>query len=240
MESFARRAATRLSGGQQQRVALARAMVRNPALLLLDEPLSNLDARLRDTMRKELADLIARINITALFVTHDQAEAFALGHRIAVMNKGRIIQEGTPRQIYARPSDPFVAFFLGSANVIGGRAEVQDGGAAVVLEGGTHRLSVDMPLTAGEAVQIVLRPEQLTLSREPRPGARNVLEGRIQRLTFHGRDMECDVTLGGNLLLRVAVPSETALEKDMPVWIAVGSLDGSVFRSDGAALARGL
>jgi iron(III) transport system ATP-binding protein len=99
MEDFARRAATRLSGGQQQRVALARAVVRNPALLLLDEPLSNLDARLRDTMRKELADLIARINITALFVTHDQAEAFSLGHRIAVMNQGHIIQEGTPRQI---------------------------------------------------------------------------------------------------------------------------------------------
>ena len=95
---MARRPATRLSGGQQQRVALARAIVRRPALLLLDEPLSNLDARLRDSMRKELSDLIARIGITALLVTHDQAEAFAMAHRLAIMNDGRIVQEGTPRE----------------------------------------------------------------------------------------------------------------------------------------------
>jgi iron(III) transport system ATP-binding protein len=120
MRDFAQRASTRLSGGQQQRVALARAIVRNPALLLLDEPLSNLDARLRDTMRKELGDLIARVGITALFVTHDQAEAFALADRIAVMNHGVIVQQGTPREIYRSPSDPFVAFFMGSANVLAG------------------------------------------------------------------------------------------------------------------------
>ena len=123
MEDFVRRPATRLSGGQQQRVALARAIVRRPALLLLDEPLSNLDARLRETMRKELADLISRIGVTAMFVTHDQSEAFSLAQRIAVMDRGHIVQEGTPRQIYGRPRTPFVARFLGSANVMPGRAE---------------------------------------------------------------------------------------------------------------------
>ncbi len=126
MQAMARRPATRLSGGQQQRVALARAIVRRPSLLLLDEPLSNLDARLRDTMRRELAGLIRQIGITAVFVTHDQVEALSLADRVAVMEQGRIVQEGTPAEIYERPRNLFVARFLGAANVLPGKIEERD------------------------------------------------------------------------------------------------------------------
>jgi ABC-type Fe3+/spermidine/putrescine transport system ATPase subunit len=111
--------------------------------------------------------------------------------------------------------------------VLSGRAV---GANEIALDGNEHRVTVDMPLTAGEAVQIVLRPEQLKLSREPRPNERNVLPGTVRRLTFHGRNVECDVGLGGNLSLRVAVATDMELEKDMPVWISIGTLDGSVFR----------
>jgi iron(III) transport system ATP-binding protein len=126
MRAMARRPATRLSGGQQQRVALARAIVRRPRLLLLDEPLSNLDARLRDAMRRELSVLIRQIGVTALFVTHDQVEALSLADRVAVMERGRIVQEGAPADIYDRPRDLFVATFLGAANVIAGTIEERD------------------------------------------------------------------------------------------------------------------
>jgi len=237
MDSLAQRPSTRLSGGQQQRVALARAIVRRPALLLLDEPLSNLDARLRDTMRKELADLIARIGITAMFVTHDQAEAFSLAHRIAVMNLGHIVQEGTPRQIYGRPNSPFVAFFMGSANVLAGRASAS--GREVDLIG-DNRIVVDDVLESGEAVSVVLRPGQLRLTREQPRDARNALSGQIRRLTFQGGSIECDVHLGGDLAVRLPIPSELELEKDMPVWIVIDSLDGSVFREKDGSIKGGL
>ena len=128
MQAMAERPAARLSGGQPQRVALARAVVRRPALLLLGEPLSNLDARLRETMRNELAEMIARVSVTALFVTHDQAEAFALADHVTVMDRGRIVQEGALREIYAKPRASFIAAFLGAANLIDARIESKEGG----------------------------------------------------------------------------------------------------------------
>ena len=228
MPDFARRASTRLSGGQQQRVALARAIVRYPALLLLDEPLSNLDARLRDTMRKDLADLIARVGITALFVTHDQAEAFALAHRIAVMNHGAIVQEGTPREIYRAPRDPFVAFFMGSANVLTGCATST---GEISLANGSHRLRSAKPLAAGEKISIVLRPEQLSLVTAVPEDAHNVLRGHIARLTFQGGNIDCEVDLGAGLSLRVPMPAELDLDKGTAVAVVIRTLDGSVFRA---------
>ena len=152
MAEMARRPATRLSGGQQQRVALARAIVRRPALLLLDEPLSNLDARLREGMRKELSDLIARIGITALLVTHDQAEAFAMAHRLAIMNQGRVVQEGTPRDIYARPRDAFIARFLGAANVLRGRISRDGARATVLLHGSGQGIEIATDIADGAEV----------------------------------------------------------------------------------------
>src|SRR5437867_1917113 len=120
LDHLVNREATKLSGGQQQRLALARALVMEPQLLLLDEPLSNLDAKLRDAMRTELKRLQRELSLTTVYVTHDQSEALALSHEIAVMNEGRIIQVGTPRQIYEQPHDKFVADFVGTTNFIGG------------------------------------------------------------------------------------------------------------------------
>src|ERR1700742_535535 len=131
------RPATRLSGGQQQRVALARAIVHHPQLLLLDEPLSNLDASLREEMRAELRRLQQQIGITAIYVTHDQAEALAMSDLIAVMDHGRIVQFGEPRAIYFRPENEFVASFIGAANLLSGTA------VADVPAGGTGRLRLD-------------------------------------------------------------------------------------------------
>src|SRR5438067_7033773 len=123
------REATKLSGGQQQRLALARALVVEPQLLLLDEPLSNLDAKLRDRMRTELKRLQRELNLTTIYVTHDQSEALALSHEIAVMNEGRVVQIGTPREIYETPKNQFVADFVGSTNFIGGTVTSVDGGS---------------------------------------------------------------------------------------------------------------
>ena len=127
LDDLVDRDATKLSGGQQQRLALARALVMEPQLLLLDEPLSNLDAKLRDRMRSELKRLQRDLNLTTVYVTHDQSEALALSHEIAVMNEGRVVQVGTPRQIYEQPSEQFVADFVGSTNFIGGTVETVDG-----------------------------------------------------------------------------------------------------------------
>ena len=127
MADYIDRPATQLSGGQQQRLSLARALVRQPKVLLLDEPLSNLDARLRDQMRGELRLLQRRVKVTTLFVTHDQVEALSMSNRVAVMNKGEIIQEGTPRDIYFTPNSEFVASFVGAKNFLHGTAGPRDG-----------------------------------------------------------------------------------------------------------------
>ena len=165
MRELTRRPAPRLSGGQQQRVALARAIVRRPKLLLLDEPLSNLDARLRDYMRKELADLIARIGITALFVTHDQAEALALAQHVAVMNEGRLEQEGSPREVYSAPATAFVAEFIGGSNIVAGRVVSRDGAKAqVALEGGGAVFEIKTEAAVGDPVDVLFRAEGV-----PRP-----------------------------------------------------------------------
>ncbi len=144
MEEFAERASTVLSGGQQQRVALARALIRQPSLLLLDEPLSNLDTRLRQQMQHELSDLVERVAITTLYVTHDQTEALALADRIAVMRDGAIVQIGTPEELYERPQTSFVASFLGRANFLSGRmTEIEGEDSSVIMldaDGGRLRL----------------------------------------------------------------------------------------------------
>jgi len=238
MQAMARRPATRLSGGQQQRVALARAIVRRPSLLLLDEPLSNLDARLRDAMRRELATLIRQIGITALFVTHDQVEALSLADRVAVMDQGRIVQEGAPAEIYERPRNLFVAKFLGAANVLAGKVEDRDGqGRTRIALAGGHRLVLHPTLAEegregahGEAVDLVLRPESLTIAARRPSDELNQVSGRIVGLAFQGSNVEYEVDIGAGATLRVHGRAQAELTRGMPVWIGVDPRQAALFR----------
>lgn len=230
MADIADRPATRLSGGQQQRVALARAVVRQPKLLLLDEPLSNLDARLRESMRHELSEMIARIRVTALYVTHDQAEAFALAHRIAVMNHGRIVQEGPPRAIYAQPRTAFAATFLGAANIVSGRIESSETNETVVIvmDGGEHRLTLQAIGKPGDAVDVIIRPEDLIVSAAKIDAPYNVLTGRIVRVVFLGGSIEYHLDIGAKQLLRATGRSVPGLAVDVPVWVGIDPRHGTV------------
>jgi len=157
-----------LSGGQQQRVALARALVIEPDVLLLDEPLSNLDLKLRLQMRKEIRRIQKRLGITAIYVTHDQGEALSMSDRVAVMNRGRIIQMGTPTEIYERPADSFVADFIGEANLIEGRVEIVEGVRVGIRIGDTLLETVEnhLRLRVGDEVFVVARPERIRPSKE--------------------------------------------------------------------------
>ena len=237
LQTMARRPATRLSGGQQQRVALARAIVRRPSLLLLDEPLSNLDARLRDSMRRELSTLIRQIGVTALFVTHDQVEALSLADRVAVMDQGRIVQEGAPADIYQRPKSLFVARFLGAANVLAGRVEERDcqGRVRIALDGGGHRLTLVAQHRPGARVDVVLRPEDLMLSALAPADERNAISGRIVALAFQGSSVEYEVDVGGGALLRVLARPQADLSRGTPVWIGIDARRVAIFdRAEGS------
>jgi iron(III) transport system ATP-binding protein len=174
---------------QQQRVALARALVARPKLLLLDEPLSNLDARLREQMRDELRSLVAMLGITALYVTHDRLEALALSHRIAVMAYGRIVQQGAPAEIYGRPCNRFVADFLGGANFLPVTVgDAEDGGARAALADGTvlHCRDAGRGAARGRRAVVLVRPEDVELDREPATGAPDVLAAEVEHVVFQG------------------------------------------------------
>lgn len=203
LDALADRPAPFLSGGQQQRVALARAMVYEPAVLLLDEPLSNLDAKLREEMRVELKQLVSRLNITTLYVTHDQAEALALSDRIAVMNLGKISQEGTPREIYLQPKDTFTANFIGKTNIFDGQIASDDGTEGLVLvDASIGRLfcrSVE-GLKKGDRVEILVRPEGVHVLQGS-PKDKNVVEAEVKFVTFQGDYVEFEADIGGHSCL---------------------------------------
>ena len=195
ISEYADRMPDRLSGGQQQRVALARALVIKPDVLLMDEPLSNLDAKLRESMRDELRALQKRLGITSLYVTHDQSEAMAISDRVVIMKDGVICQQGTPTEIYEQPNSRFVANFIGKANFIDGTFRGMDGENALVEVGG-HTFPIPAPGKM-EGVQkdgpccLAVRPESILLSEEEGP-----LPGRVSRATYYGAKVEYEVMLG--------------------------------------------
>lgn len=202
MSEFIRRPATQLSGGQQQRLALARALTREPGLLLLDEPLSNLDAQLREQMRGELKNLQRKTGVTSVYVTHDQSEALAISDRIAVMNLGEIVQIGSPVEIYERPNSEFVAKFIGKTNLFSGRitdAASADGYQMVGIDTGPIRCFFTAAVAAGSTVSFVIRPEnvQISLPGEAAGDDTNRLEGCIVNRTYLGEIVEYDVRIGG-------------------------------------------
>jgi ABC-type Fe3+/spermidine/putrescine transport system ATPase subunit len=210
-----------LSGGQQQRVALARALVVEPAILLLDEPLSNLDASLREEMRFEIRRLHEEMRITSVYVTHDQSEAMVTSDRIAVMNQGRIEQIGTPEEIYERPRTQFVASFIGRTNclsaVVVDRQSVRCGNLPLVVSANGA-----MP-PAGSPVVVSIRPQEILIGRErqpPGPGAENVLPGRIVRHAYLG-DVR-DYLVGARAAAPLGVPAPISSRIRMPrLWPAL-------------------
>jgi iron(III) transport system ATP-binding protein len=203
LEQYAHRPAPFLSGGQQQRVALARALALEPAVLLLDEPLSNLDAKLREEMRNEIKSLVRRTGTTTLYVTHDQIEALAMSDRVAVMFGGEIVQEGTPWEVYSSPRTSFVAQFLGKANLLEGT--LVDHGSegllgAVETHHGNLRCFVPEEANGNSRVVVSCRPESVVLHIDRPPQRDNVLGGRITERTFLGDAVEYVVAVGDDLM----------------------------------------
>ncbi len=193
-----------LSGGQQQRVALARALVIRPEILLLDEPLSNLDAKLRQEMRVELVEILGKVGITTVFVTHDQEEALSLADRVVVMNEGRIEQAGSPREVYEQPATPFVAKFLGEANVLPGRVVDRNGEGTICEIDGGFRVRSDrpVPLAQGTPVDVIVRAERLRLAESP-GGLDNSFSARLEHVMYLGSDVRYLVRLGDHRLVAV-------------------------------------
>jgi spermidine/putrescine transport system ATP-binding protein len=202
MTSFAKRRPGQLSGGQQQRVALARALVLNPAVLLLDEPLGALDAKLRRSLKVELKALQERVGITFLYVTHDQEEALTMSDRLAVMNAGRIVQIGTPREVYEDPADTYVADFLGAANLM----EVEVVSAGALRVGDFALTSNRCEATTGTA-HAVIRPERVRIEEHGSAGE-NRVPAMVERVVFLGSATE--------VLLRLApgVPLQALMQND--------------------------
>jgi iron(III) transport system ATP-binding protein len=194
------RMATQLSGGQQQRLALARALVRRPRLLLLDEPLSNLDAKLREELRTEVRNLQRRLGITTLYVTHDQVEALSMSNTIAVMSQGKIVQESGPRTIYQRPTSRFVANFVGGTNFVDATVrEVSPDGSHLEAPFGVVIAACPKGVRRDETVTLAIRPENIRLHANPTSG-RNVFSGTVDSVTFLGEYLDCRVRIGQSLL----------------------------------------
>ncbi|MGL6210742.1 MAG: ABC transporter ATP-binding protein [Paracoccaceae bacterium] len=210
LSAFADRLPSQLSGGQQQRVALARALAPEPRVLLLDEPLSALDLKLRQAMRTELKGIQEATGITFIFVTHDQEEALSMSDRIAVMSAGRVQQEGTPQEIYEAPANRFVADFIGETNLVPVQVErVEAGVARVILPGGTAIACPAAPGVGPGAHHVSIRPERVTLTATGDFGA------VVERVVYLGTDLQLQTRLAGGALFtvrlqnaaRVAVPA---------------------------------
>ncbi len=220
MEELAQRPAPYLSGGQQQRVALARALVSKPQVLLLDEPLSNLDAKLREELRLEIKDLLKRVGITALYVTHDQAEALAMSDRIAVMFRGKILQEATPKELYLNPNARFVAQFIGQVNffegtVLGGSS---NGMGGVQTAQGELRCPIPSSISQGSKALVTVRPESFTVTNDVKTGAVNLLEGRVEKSVFLGDFIDCQILVGGQMV-RAKLPATSDLSPGDHVFL---------------------
>jgi iron(III) transport system ATP-binding protein len=244
LPGFGERRVQELSGGQQQRVALARAIAPEPPLLLLDEPLSNLDAALRERTRGELRALLKRLGITSVFVTHDQEEAFAVSDRVAVLEAGRLQQLGTPETLYAEPANPFVANFLGRANWLAATVEaVSDGRARCRLHAGP-RWKARLPegeatYEPGDQVRVMARPESLRLEATQSADGDGALTGRIVDLRFAGASSFYRVALDDGTTVTVQGGSgEGVSEAEVGVALRDGVLP-IVFASD-AGIAREL
>ncbi|MCR4408379.1 MAG: ABC transporter ATP-binding protein [Anaerolineae bacterium] len=227
LSGFEQRYPRQLSGGQQQRVALARALVIEPSVLLLDEPLSNLDAQLREEMRFEIRELQRKFGITTVYVTHDQAEALVLSDRITVLHGGKITQVGTPKDIYNRPSNKFVAGFIGLTSFIEGTVVGFDetrGYAIVKTSDGLEVQARSTGLHSQQKVTLAVRPEHIELlpgsQGLSRAGEVNVFEGVVLRMAYLGDTIDYRVRVG-DWVLRAHTSTNMVLNHDEKVWVVL-------------------
>jgi len=220
MEHLAHRPAPYLSGGQQQRVALARALVASSEVLLLDEPLSNLDAKLREDLRAEIKDLTRKLGVTAIYVTHDQLEALAMSDRIAVMYGGQIVQEASPRELYLNPKTSFVAQFVGQINFFEGTVveTSPDGAGKIETAHGTWQCSVPAAFAKGTKVRLAVRPESFTLQASAEAEELNALEGKVEKATFHGDSIECLVS-SGEQIITAKIPAKREIVEGQKILL---------------------
>jgi iron(III) transport system ATP-binding protein len=215
LSGFEKRPATKLSGGQQQRVALARALVAEPKVILFDEPLSNLDAKLREETRKELRTFLTELEITAVYVTHDRIEALALSDRIAVMRSGSIVEEGDPKKIYFNSDHRFVADFIGRANLIEGTVSSIEDDHAVIDTGIGPIVGLNSQnIQPGIEAALCVRPEFMRLASTDEAGGRNVFKGKVDTLIFVGEAYEGEIRIGETLLTTTIPPTVDIGEGD--------------------------
>ena len=218
---LADRPAPKLSGGQQQRVALARALAGDPEVLLLDEPLSNLDAKLREEMRTGIRALQKRIQITSLYVTHDQIEALTMSDQIAIMNAGKIVEIGSPQDIYLRPQTRFAANFIGMTNIIPGQTkDAREGLCVVQTSLGEIHCRVDESRLSDDKVLILVRPESVHLSSHAQITGKNIWPGKIKGKVFMGDYIDCEVACDG-LSLRAKIDPYSDLRETDKVYVSV-------------------
>jgi spermidine/putrescine transport system ATP-binding protein len=205
LAQYGARKPNQLSGGQQQRIALARALVNRPEVLLLDEPLGALDLKLRKEMQLELKTLQREVGITFVYVTHDQEEALTMSDRIAVMHMGKVLQVGTPTEIYERPQCRFVADFIGDTNFLAGAVQEQDGEMVTVLVDGCLPVlaQTDQSLARGTEVLVAVRPEKIRLLPKPVEGSCNSFPGEVEQMVYVGTDTRFKVRLSENVVLDV-------------------------------------
>ena len=239
MEKYAKRRPHQLSGGQQQRVALARSLARSPKLLLLDEPMGALDKKLRSQMQLELVNIVERLGVTCVMVTHDQEEAMTMAHRIAVMDAGRIRQVGTPDEIYEQPNCRFTASFIGSVNLIEGRIRDDEKDFVTIespaLEGLAY-IGHGVTGFEGQEVALALRPEKVQVDKEEPAQPHNKVRGVIEDIAYFGSHSVFHVRLpGGTRLLANMINSQRwASEKftwNDTVWLSWGDVAGVVLTS---------
>jgi iron(III) transport system ATP-binding protein len=217
LEILAQRYPGELSGGQQQRVALARALIVEPETLLLDEPLSNLDANLREEMRFEIRRLHDEYRYTTVYVTHDQSEAMTTADLIAVMNAGKIDQLGTPEEIYDRPQSEFVARFIGASNIIKGIARDEN---HIVFSGSTLQV-VGAKLKPGESAAVAIRQHDILLSTQAPPTQQNAVKATVTRQVFLGASRDTMVETLDGTTLRVVTSTENAVPRGTEVWLTL-------------------
>lgn len=214
LEGVEHRSATKLSGGQQQRVALARALVAEPKVILFDEPLSNLDAKLREETRKELRRFLNELDITAVYVTHDRVEALALSDSIAVMRKGNIVEIGSPQKIYFDADHRFVADFIGRANQVEATVRAQENGVTHVDSALGPIRCLQRDLALGANVTLCIRPEFIRIGSQALADGHNHLSGTIAAMEFVGEVYEAEVLVGETLLLARIDPDIQVKEGD--------------------------